>query len=157
MALKLLVMIRVRRRKGISLVEVLFATFLALACALIVVATMPMATASRMKTDQRLKAMNLLQKELESIKAAGYPNITAQGLFDRALVDTITPVATNVYSFTSVDNAAFDNPAQILPSGVGRVTIEQVDIELKRVTVTVNWTDRGRARTMSLGTLIANL
>lgn len=137
--------------------EVLFACFLALTCALIVVATMPMAAASRVKTDQRIKAMNLVQKELESIKAVGYANITAQALFDRGLLDTITPVSTNVYSFTSVDNAAFDNPSRILPSGVGRVTIEQVDIELKRVTVTVNWTERGRARTLSLGTLVANL
>lgn len=143
--------------KGFTLIEVLFAVFLVGISASIVVVTMPSATQSRIKADLNNKATSLAQKQLEAIRSMGYANVSATQLASAGLVDSASPVETNTYSFTNVDSAKLDNPSLVLPSGVGRVKIEQADIDLRRVTVTVFWNDRGTTRSIVLGTLIANL
>ena len=124
---------------------------------LVVVSTMPLATAARAKADLMNRAMGLAQKEIEALRGIGYPNLTANQMFANGLIDSVTPVAANTYSFTNADALANDNPARVLPNGVGRVLIEQVDIDLRRVTVWVTYNDRGTTRTVRLGTLVANL
>jgi hypothetical protein len=37
------------------------------------------------------------------------------------------------------------------------VKIEQVDLDLRRVTVTVQWNERRGTQTVTVGTLVANL
>lgn len=147
----------VMKRRGFSLIEVLIAVFLVVLCAMIVGATMPIATASREKSDLLTKATGLAQKQLEAIRGVGYPNVVPSQLVFFGLIDNVTPVATNTYSFTNADSAVFDNPANVLPNGVGRLRIEQLEIDLRRVTVEVTYNDRGTTRTARLATLIANL
>lgn len=150
-----------KRKRAASILEVLFAVFVALTCMLVVGATMPMATVTRGKSDNLAKATSLAQKQLEAVRALGYPNLTGTGMMSRSLVDSATPTGTNTWSFTNVDNGPVDSPAQVLPAGTGSITIEQADIDLRRVTVVVTWTEvRGATtgtRTLRLGTLIANL
>lgn len=143
--------------RAFTLIEVLFAVFLVGVSASIVVVTMPSATQSRIKADLNNKATSMAQKQLEAIRGMGYANVSASQLAAAGLIDSATPVATNTYSFTNVDAARLDNPSLILPNGVGRVTIQQVDIDLRQVIVTVSWNDRGTTRTLTLGTLVANL
>lgn len=126
-------------------------------CATALVTTMPVATMSRVRAKSQNQALSLAQKEMEAIRSVGYANVTPAQLFANGLIDSTTPISGNTYSFTNVDNAILDNPSAALPGGVGRVTIEEVAIDLKRVTIEVQWTDKGRARTVSLGTLVANL
>ena len=45
----------------------------------------------------------------------------------------------------------------VLPAGTGTIKIEQVDIDLRRIIVTVSWTERGTPRNVVVGTLVANL
>ncbi|MBC8064748.1 MAG: hypothetical protein H7Y17_07960, partial [Chlorobia bacterium] len=71
--------------------------------------------------------------------------------------DSTAEVATGTYAFTNTDNTNLDSPATVLTQGTGRVKIEQIDLDLRRVTVTINWSDRGQAKSVALGTLIANL
>ncbi|MBX3117644.1 MAG: prepilin-type N-terminal cleavage/methylation domain-containing protein [Fimbriimonadaceae bacterium] len=146
-----------KRTKGHTLVEVLFAVALCGICALIMAATMPMANTTRAKADLNNRATSLAQKQLEAIKSLGYANATTQQLFANGLIDSQSPVATNTYAWTNSDAAATDNPAKILPSGTATVKLEQVDLDLRRVTVVVNWKVRGANRSISIGTLIANL
>jgi hypothetical protein len=153
-----------RIRGGHTLLEVLFAMFLLVTCGFIYAATMPMANTSRAKANLNNIALGLAQKELEAIKTRGYagssPEMLAQ---DRPadgcpkLIVSTTPVSANTYSFTSIDLASLDSPASVLPNGQGFVTIEQADIDLRRVTIEVRWTDRGQARSVKIGSLIANL
>lgn len=143
--------------KGFSLIEVLFAVFLVALCAVIVAASMPLANKARIRADQYNKALNLAQKQLEAIRGKGYANATPSQLFALGLIDSTSPVATNTYSFTNSDSAALDNPARILPNGMGTVLVEQADLDLRRVIVTVQWNDQGTNRQVQLGTLIANL
>lgn len=147
----------VMKRRGFSLIEVLIAVFLVVMCSMIVLATMPIATASREKADLMTKATGLAQKQLEAIRGVGYPNLVPTQLQAFGLIDNASPIAANTYSFTNADSAAFDNPATVLPNGVGRLRIEQLEIDLRRVTVEVSYNDRGTTRTARLATLIANL
>ncbi len=153
-----------RRQSGHTLVEVMFALFLMVGCGFIYTASMPMANVSRGKAALSNIALGLAQKELEAIRARGYSGSTAEMLAqDRPddgrpmLIDSATEVATNTYSFSNNDVAAHDSPAGVLPGGSGAVVLEQADLDLRRVTVQVNWTELGRPRSVRLGTMIANL
>jgi prepilin-type N-terminal cleavage/methylation domain-containing protein len=146
-----------RKKRGFSLIEVLLAIFLVVVCAFIVAATMPIANTSRAKASDLDKAMGLAQKQLEAIRGVGYANVTPAQLASYGLVDSTTPTTTNTYSFTNSDSANLDNPARILTNGSGTVMVEQLDVDLRRVTVNVTWRDRVKYKTFSVGTLIANL
>lgn len=148
---------RFSRKGGQTLIEVLFAAFMLLACAAVLSATTPIATMSRYKAEQMNRAAGIAQKELEAIKAAGYANATASQLVTYGLIDSTTQTATNTYTFTGSDAANFDNPSKVLPSGTGTVLLEQPAVDLRRVTVTVTWDERGTTRSFSVGTLIANI
>ena len=146
-----------RVRKGFTLVEALFAIFLVAICAAIVAATTPIASMSRVKAESMNKATGIAQKELESIRGAGFANCTASALVSAGLLDSTNVVAPNTYSFTNSDLLKFDNAAKVLPNGTGTVKLEQLNIDLVRVTVTVTWMERTRQRQISIGTLIANI
>ncbi len=146
-----------RRLRGISYVEITLALFLMTASATIVAVTMPISTISRGKADLFNKAQNLAQKQLERVKAAGYPNLTGTQLNNLGIVDSATPTTGTTFSWTDSDSGVSHSPGTVLPSGTATLTIDQVDTDLRRVTLTVNYSDRGRALTYSVGTLIANL
>lgn len=146
-----------KRRKGFTFIEVVLAIFLVVTSATIALATMPLSTSSRVKADLNNRATSLAQKQLEAIRGRGYANATASQLYAVGLIDNTTEITTNTYAFTNNDSAALDNPAKVLPSGTGTVKVEQVDLDLRRITVTVNWVDRGVNRSLVVGTLVANL
>jgi prepilin-type N-terminal cleavage/methylation domain-containing protein len=144
-------------RSGFSFIEVLFAIFLVGLAASIVTATLPIANTSRARADMQNKAVGLAQKELEAVKGLGYANATAAQLYAYGLIDSTTPVAGTTYSFTNVDTAVLDNPSRLLPGCTATLTVTQPQIDLRQVTVTVTWNERGKTRTFTTGTLIANL
>lgn len=148
---------RTERVRGMSYVEVMLALFLMTASIAIVGATMPLSSIALGKADLYNKAQNLAQKELERVRSLGYPNASPAQLLANQLVDSATPTSGTTYSWTNVDGAVSHSPATVLPSGTGSITLEQVDIDLRRVTVTVTYSDRGRTLSYSTGTLIANL
>ena len=146
-----------RKRKGFSLIEVLFAVFMSLMCATILAATMPIATASRERADANNKATSVAQKQLEAIRGLGYGNITPNQLLAYKLIDSVTPVSDSTYSFKNVDKEAKDSVANVLKGGDGNVMIEQIDTDLRRVTVIVTYEDRSGKQEVRLATLVANL
>ena len=154
---------RSRSQGGFTLIEILFAIFLVTICALIVSATMPVANVSRAKASDLDKAMGLAQKQLEAIRGLGFPNLNAIQLANNGLIDNTKPVAANTYSFTNSDSANLDNPSLVLAKGSGTVKIEQLNMNLDRVTITVNWYDPKyfvagtHMKGYAVGTLIANL
>lgn len=145
------------RTRGFSLVEVLFGIFLAGLCAMVLASTMPVANNARGMANNQNNALSIAQKQMEALRSAGYPNLTPDRLFAVGLIDSSTAVSTNTYSFTNVDSGRVDSPALRLPSGVGRLRVEQVGLDLRRVTVILSWQERGRTRTISVGTMVANL
>jgi prepilin-type N-terminal cleavage/methylation domain-containing protein len=145
------------RRRGFSFIEVLFAIALLAAAASIVTVTMPIANNARSKADLLGKATNLAQKQLEAMRSVGYPNTTPTQLAAFGLIDNASTVEANTYSFTSVDTAHLDSPAAVLPQGIGRVRVEQIHMDMRRLTVMLSWNERGQTRTYSVATIVANL
>ena len=145
------------RKRGYSLVEVLFGIFLAGLCAMVLAATMPVANNARAMANNQNTALSLAQKQMEALRAAGYPNMTAERLQASGLIDSATPVAANTFSFTNVDTGALDSPALRLPNGTGQVRVEQVGLDLRRITIILNWRERGRNKSVSVATTVANL
>ena len=123
----------------------------------VVAAGMPVATLSRTKAEAADRAAALAQKQMESCRGAGYANLTGTLLHANGLLDSATPTGTGEFAFTNVDSGRSDSPGTLLLNGTGTVLIEQVDTELRRLTIRVRWTERGRAREYALTTLVANL
>jgi hypothetical protein len=137
----------------------LYAIFLVLTAALIVAATMPVATVSRTMTSYEDKAMDLAQKQMEAIRTAGFANCTPGQLASLGVIDSTNPVGDNpnVYSFTNSDSANRDNPSLVLPSGAGTVELDTLSLNMTRVLITVTWSDHGTPRSYQIGSLEANL
>lgn len=151
-------LIRRRFQRGFSLAEVLLAVLIASLCATLLVSTMPTANANRAKSTNQNKAMSLAVKQMEAIRGLGYPNVSAKQLTANGLLDSEATCGTpNTYSFTNVDNTAFDNPSVVLPEGQGYVQIHQIDLDLKRVVIEVRWKDGMQFKSVFLGSMIANL
>jgi Tfp pilus assembly protein PilV len=147
---------RPRANAGNTLIEVMFAVFLALVCAMIFAAAMPTAQASRIKADNYNRAVHIAQRQMESFKAVD-PALRADQLYTAKLIDSVTPIRANTWSFTNVAAVGNDSAAHVLNNGRAEVEIELVDIELRRVTVRVFWTEKGTERQVTLATLVADL
>ena len=163
------------RQRGFTYIEILVSLFLVSASIAIIGITLPVASNARGKTALIDKAMSQAQKELELVRGLGYASLTSTQMYAAGAIDNPTATATSTttgtspvtgssvsiagatYSFTSVDTAVQDSPAQALPSGTGRLLVEQVDTDVRRVTVTITWSDRGTTRSYSTGTIVANL
>ena len=148
---------RKSRSRGFSFVEVMLAVFLVACLAGVVAAAMPIATVSRAKAEAADTASALAQKQIEAVRGLGYANLTGSALLSAGLIDSTTADASGAFAFTNVDDDRNDSPGTALPGGTGSVLIEQVDSELRRVTVRVNWSERGKPRFFVLSTLVANL
>lgn len=146
-----------RKIAAFTLVEVVFSVFVIAMCALVVASTMPVATMSRTKADQLTRASDIAEKEMECIRGAGFVNATPSQMASEGLIDSSTPISTNTYSFTNVDNGLFDNPATVLPSGTGTVQLTTLSLGTVQVVVTVNYVSNGVNKTITTGTVLANL
>jgi hypothetical protein len=119
-------------------------------------ATLPLANAVRARADRHNRALNIAQKQLESIKALGYASITPAGLHQAGLVESPVPDGQGRLSFTRVDSAQFDAPSQVLPDGRGYVVLTSLRLDLVQITVLVEWRERSGTRQVMLSTYVAN-
>lgn len=136
--------------------ETLFAIFIVALTALIMSAALPIGHKSRKKADLRTKAAEIAQREMEQVRALGYPNITADALLSHGAIDNINASADG-YPFTNVDNAKGDAIGTVLPSGTGHVALSQIALDLRSVTITVKWVEDGKNRQIKMASIIGNL
>ena len=145
-----------RLTAGISLIESTISVFLALTCGFLLVAMIPMATLSKERAKAQNIATSLAPKHMEAVRSLGFSRITPQQLFDYGLIDNATSIDTDTYSITNVDAVLIDSPISSLPHGSGWLMIETVSINLKRVTVHIDYSDVKGDRFVHLETSIAN-
>lgn len=156
-----------RKRMGHTLLEAMLASFLALICALIFSATIPISNVTRGKAETMNNAVSLAQKSAELFRGRGYPNVSATRLHQEGLIDSLTQVdlktigitsdSEMAYEATSVDEDLVDSPSRVLPNGRGFITTEQVDLDLRRVTVIMAWQEKSTWKSVRVSTLVANL
>lgn len=128
------------------------------ACAgAILASAMPVSTVGRNKANYLNKAANFAQKEIELMKALGYANLNETRLYSSDLIDSTSEVSTDTYSCNNTDSTVADRVGDILPTGTATVKVEQIDLELKRLTITVNWIEKGKNRSYVVSSLVANL
>lgn len=145
-------------RSGITMLELLFSIAILAMLAFLVGSSAPIATTSRFKAQQLNRATGLAQKELEAIMATGYANVTPTQLVAYGLLDNSTGNGAGLYTFTNVDLSVKDSPGNVLPQGQGTVLIEQLATDIRRITVTVTWSERGVVnRSVTYGSVIANI
>lgn len=142
---------------GFTLVETMLSVFMVACAGAILASAMPISTVSRVKADYTNKAANFAQKEIELMKALGYANLNETKLYAADLIDSTNEVTTDTYSCNNTDSAVGDKVSSILPTGTATAKIEQIDLELKRITLTVNWKEKGRNRSYVVSSLVANL
>ncbi|MCU0317004.1 MAG: hypothetical protein MUC92_10465 [Fimbriimonadaceae bacterium] len=145
----------------------MFASFLALVCALLFSATMPIANASRVKADSLNTAVSIAQKQIERLRGSGYANLTPSQMHSQDLIDSQTLVNMGAegfgssgehgYEFSGVDAAISDNASRLLVGGRGFVKVTNPSLELRRVEVVVVWKEKNAWRVVRVGTMVANL
>lgn len=149
--------VKKRNQHGFSMMEGLFAIFLAAISAIIFAAALPAANSSRSRADMLNKAVGIAQKQMEAMKAAGYTRLNGPDLYEIGLLDSPSPGGNGMMPFTNVDTNAYDSPSQVLPQGKGYVGIEQVALDLRSLIIRMEWTDRGNDRNIVIASFVANL
>ncbi len=155
-----------RLTRGHTLMEAMLASAIALVCALVFAATMPVANVTRGKSALMNNATSLAQKTIERVRQEGYANSTANRLVAIGLAESATPVNIGALGFgppgemaleaTNIDAAQGDAPAQVLPDGRGFIKTEQMGMDMRRVTVIIGWREKDRIRSVRVGTLLGN-
>lgn len=146
-----------KSKRGYLLIESLYAIFFIFMAAMVITATLPVSNVSRYDAQLQDKAMDLAQKQIEAIRTLGFANANPAQLLSNGLIDNTVEVSDNTYTFTNVDSSNLDNPATVLPTGAGTVTINSLSADFVQVIVTVTWTNQGTPQTYTVGTLIAQL
>lgn len=142
--------------RGFSLIEYLFALFLTILAVLVMTATLPVATEARARSERHHRALNIAQKQLESVKALGYSQISPSELHRARLVDSPIPDGEGRLWFTHVDSPHFDAPSQVLPEGRGYLVLTPVRLDLIQISVVVEWRERSVTKRVMLSTQMAN-
>lgn len=158
---------RRRVRRGHTLVEVMFAAYLALTCCLIFASTVPVANRSRGRAEFNSIATSLAQKQLEMVKGLGYAKLDPTSLYSSGIVQStgavdlkaagLTTGTASGYESTNLDSGQKDTAANALPSGRSFIELSDVDIDLRQVSVLVFWKDNGNVRSVEVTSLVANL
>lgn len=150
-----------KRRRGLSLIETIASVAIISFGVAVVIASVPFAMRTWTWSRQTMVASNLAQRQLSAIVSRGFvattPTALAANSPKPALLDSATPVATNTYSFTNVTMGTGVSVANSLPNGTGRVAIENLSGDFRRVTVTISWTGTSGTQNYSCGVVVANM
>lgn len=126
--------------------------------AAIAVAALPVSTTSKTKAKYYNYAVNFATRQIEEIQYHDFTKITAADLAADDLIDNTVPVSgTDTYSCNLTQFGAGEAITTKLPSGKATVRIEDINADMKRVTVHVEWKERSNTRSYDLGAVVANL
>ncbi|MCC6483207.1 MAG: hypothetical protein IT209_00040 [Armatimonadetes bacterium] len=139
-----------------TMLEIVFAMSVILACALVYAAAFPTSTTNRQKTDNHAVALTLADREMEALRDAGYSIANSYGGLQSANLINSTP-ASSPYSISNVTHGSSQTIANTLPSGTGTLTVVPQGTGVLRVTVVVSWVEKSATRSISLSSYLANV
>lgn len=138
-------------RRGTSLVDVMFATFLLGLAGAVFAATFPMGITCTRRAREMKTATAIAQQKVEQLRGVNYESLTSPLLLSAGLVDSGSD--SSEYSFTTVDTVASK-----LGHGTGGIVITDKAADIKQIVVTVSWKESASnvSRNVILRTYIAD-
>ncbi len=145
-----------RSNGGFSLIEVLISAFVVGLTATLLGATFPTGDRSRLMASNESTAISIAQRQIEVLRSIGYSSLTESRLIDLGIIEE-DEHSDDGFNFSNSNSGVNDSAYSSLPDGRAYLKMDQVEIDLKEVIVTVSWRDNGRTRTVRVGTMVANL
>jgi prepilin-type N-terminal cleavage/methylation domain-containing protein len=140
-----------KRRRGMTLMEVLVATMVLGLTVVLAMAIFPFSAFLQDRAGGYSRASTLLQKKLEQLRRLDSKQFTTAGLRTAGVIDP-TESASGPYSFTTVDNVG-----GLLVQGTGTMRITGAGTDLVQAEVQINWnSSRGKAHSVQALTLVAD-
>jgi type II secretory pathway pseudopilin PulG len=136
--------VRNRRRRGFTWIELLIAAFIVSLSAITLVALMPMSAKTQGMVGDYNQAASLVQHKIDQMRAVGYGRLNYTELQAAQIIDT-TP-ATSPFEFNVVDDLD-----TLFPNARGSIVISDFNSGVRQVTVTVTWS--GSSMRQGNGTL----
>ena len=142
--------LKINSRSGLSLIDVMVATFLLGVCGLIFAASFASAYALLSQSNEHSLASRVCRDETEAVRSLGYGRLTIASLTAAGAIDPNQESAP--YSITQAKSLATS-----LPHGSGQMSITQESAGLKRVIVTVSWqSSQGVMRAVTVTSFVAD-
>jgi hypothetical protein len=133
-----------RRKRGTSVLEVIFSIFLIASAALMFSAMIPPAIKSERMMANHQQATSLLQHKIDQLRGVGYGRLTYTELRDAEIIDS-SP-STSPYRFTNIDRLT-----DYYKAATGTIVVSNFDANNRLVTLTLTWT--GASHKQGNGTL----
>ncbi len=143
-----------RGRPGYSLVEVIVAMALFSLATLVFAALFPAAAKTSKMNNQYAQAVSLAQHKVDQMRAVGYGRLNYTDLLAAGIIDASPTTSPYKFDQQSATDAA-DDLSNFFPADTSSITVGDEDTDLKRVTVTLNWTGDGSKQTAGSVTLVA--
>lgn len=145
-----------RKRSGFTLIEVMVAVLLFGLTVTAFGAIFPMSHQMRYKSENVTRATTLAQQKVEQLRALPYQYLEFDALRVANAIDDVADASSDPdvqkYVFTDVDRLP-----DKLHQGAGTLTITDLLPDLRRVDVTVTWSDRvAQGNSVTVTTYIAN-
>jgi hypothetical protein len=142
---------RLRSKSGIGMVDALVTACLLCGVGLIFGVTFSSGFSAVRQSGDNSRAVALAQQKLEQVRSIPFEDLSYIGLRSGYSKIDATP-STTPFSFTSIDNVA-----GVLPGGTGTLNVVYETSSMKRVVITVGYTDSsGVSRQVVVRTLIAD-
>lgn len=159
-----------RRAAGFTLIEVVFGAGLLAVAATVFAALYPVSARLENSARNRAQAVRIARREMEALRRLPFGTLVNLAELKAATPAVVESAAssTQPYPFTNLAGDGSDACASALPGGVGEVRIEDVlpadpstvsavQTNLRRLSVTVRWTERGQTRSVVLQSLVSYL
>jgi prepilin-type N-terminal cleavage/methylation domain-containing protein len=144
-------------RPGYSLVEVIVAMTLFSLATLVFAALFPAAAKTSKMNNLYAQAVSLAQHKVDQMRAVGYGRLNYTDLLAAGIIDATPNASPFRFDQQSAADSA-DDLSNFFPSDTSSITIADEATDLKRVTVTLNWTginEKSQSGSVTLVALIA--
>jgi Tfp pilus assembly protein PilV len=141
-----------RKRRGQTLIDVVFATLLMAWSVLAFAALYPSASRSSRASAEYAQACTAVQHKIDQMRAVGYGRLTYTDLRNAGIIDTTSNVSPFRFEIIDDLDTSFWNP-------LGTITVASAGTDLRRVVVRLDWKatpGRTQVSTHQVSVLIAN-
>ena len=128
------------RRRGFTLIEVMFGVVLAGMAVAMLSTLIPLATKGQHTSREYLQMTDVAQAKMDRLKDLGYGRLNANEIVAAGIGTTYSE---NVYRFTLVQGV------NSVTGATGTITVSDYDADIKKIVIAVTWQSGGSTTTTS--------